>query len=213
MAELFGKIAGAAAGAAARCISSTQQRASTAATRSSAAAYRSRSASRSRTRCGARSTSPPASSAKARPPRGSSTNRSTSRRCGDCRCCSAARTTSTRWAPRSRAPQSETDIHARPRATASRSRAVDGMDVFAVESSTRGRRRRGARGRRTAVSSNSGPIAFGRTRCSIPSCIASQEEVEAWRAALSDRDVDGGIALAERPRRRGVVAHGAGGGR
>ena len=81
---------------------------------------------------GARTASPPVSSATARSTRGPSTNRSTGRSSGSCRCSSSARTTSTASAPRCTAPRPWHRIHKRTCGYDIPSEKVDGMDVIAV---------------------------------------------------------------------------------
>ena len=87
-------------GWAARCTCSTRPRTSWAATASSAGTSRWRPAPPSRRSTAATAGSPSASSATAPSPRAPSTRPSRWPRCGSCRWCSSARTTSTRWARR-----------------------------------------------------------------------------------------------------------------
>ena len=130
---------------------------------------------------GARNGSPPASSATAPSPRASSTSRSTWPRCGSCRCCSSARTTSTRWAPRSSGHQAQTDIR----------RKAEGYGDRRPRRSTAwtcwpSRRQRGARRRRCAASD--GPFLleartyrFRAHSMYDPELYRTKAEVEQWK--------------------------------
>ena len=78
-------------------------------------------------------------------------------------------------------PKSETDLHARPRATAFESEAVDGMDVVAVEAAG------AARGRRRSARA-SGPQLSRMPHLSLPCAfhvrppaLSRKEEVEEWK--------------------------------
>ena len=109
------------------------RRASSAATASSAPRSRSAPGSPSPTSIAATTTSRSPISATAPPTRGRSTRASTWRSSGSCRWSTSSRTTSTAWAPRSRAPRRPPTSRSAARAHDIPGEQVDGMDVRAVK--------------------------------------------------------------------------------
>ena len=112
----------------------------------------------------------------------------------------AARTTSTRWAPRWSARRPRPDI------------AREGGGLRGPERGGRrhGRgRRRGGRAARASsrprrrgapASSSAGPTASARTRCTTPSSTGTKEEIEGWRRKRPDRRFEGWLER-QRPAR------------
>jgi len=116
--------------------------------------------------------SPRAFSARAQSPRASSTRASTWPNSGDCRCCSSARTTSTRWALGSNARNRSPTSTSRRRATMCRLKSSTAWTLLPWN------RRPDASARRSAAvagphSSNAEPIGSERIRCSTRSSTAS----------------------------------------
>ena len=161
--------------------------ASTAATRSSAAASRSRSGSRSPRRCRDADGVVACFFGEGAIAEGEFHECMNLAALWQLPCCSAARTTSTRWAPRSRRSESETDLSLKASSYEMPAWPVDGMDV------ARGARRGdAARSTRCATapartSSSCARIASARTRCTTPSSTATRPRSRSGRSAIRSR--------------------------
>ena len=109
----------------------------------------------------------------------------------------AARTTSTRWAPRSSAPSRRPTSRSR---RASYGIAARGRRRHGRARGGRGGRARGRRGRaagRARASSSCAPTASARTRCTTPSSTATRTRSSAGRSATRSRALRGAAAATQ----------------
>ena len=127
------------------------------------------------------------------------------RACGTCRCCSRARTTSTRWALRSSARSRRRTSRAKPRATAFRPSTIDGMDVLAVEAAAAGAVS-AIRARLRPAAARASDLSVPRAFDVRPRALSRQSRGGALEATRPDRRARGPAASGRAARRAADVA-------